>query len=528
MSKRLAHSLYVLFVLAIVAAMAAGYFAFDGRKPDVSGALPAGCRPAIWPDYSETVIPPNIAPLNFLLTGPCERHYVKIRSANGDAIETWGAGAKVVIPLEPWRQLLAANKGGQLSMDVFVQGKDRRWAAYEPITNTIAQDDIDSHLAYRLMNPRYGFWRNIDIYQRDLTGFEQSAILRNESFGNGCMNCHTFHNNSPAEMALNVRAGSNGQVAGGMVVLRDGEVTGVVNTKTDFNPIPAIYLAWHPSGKVIAFSTNKIVQLYHSVGENREAFDHRSDLALYRLDSNTVTSCAQISKSDRMETYPEWSPDGEYLYFCGAPQLPIKQYKEVRYSLMRVSYDMEQDAWGQVETVVDSKDTGLSVTHPRISPDGRWLLFCMCERGNFSIWRPDSDLYMMDLSSGDYRRLEINSDRAESWHCWSSNGRWVVFSSKRRDGLFAKPYFSYVDRAGKVHKPILLPQKDPAFYDSFIKTYNVPQFITGPIPVSERVLAEALHSEGRQVKAKLDPKLEGLIPLTPTESQSRYEPGPGG
>src|SRR5665647_1707249 len=88
--------------------------------------------------------------------------------------------------------------------------------------------------------------------------------------------------------------------------------------------------------------------------------------------------------------------------------------------------------------------------------------------------QPESDLYLMDLRTKKYQRLDaVNSNRSECWHSWSSNGRWFVFSSKRRDGLLTRPYFSYFDSQGQAHKPFLLPQKDPAdFYDSLPQMIN--------------------------------------------------------
>ena len=71
--------------------------------------------------------------------------------------------------------------------------------------------------------------------------------------------------------------------------------------------------------------------------------------------------------------------------------------KSVKYDLVRISYDIGQDKWGEPETVLSSKDTGLSIAMPRVSPDGRWLLFCMCEYGYFPTWQQSSDLYIMDL-----------------------------------------------------------------------------------------------------------------------------------
>jgi len=531
MKRRTVYRLCLVSVIAVLLAAVTGYYLVESYecRCDVAGATPAGRAAKFWPDYSGTTIPPNIAPLNFLLSEPGVRHCVRIHSTGGEPIEVCGSGPKVIIPIKPWRKLLAANKGQKLRVDIFVQGDDGGWRSFEPVINTIAREPIDDYLAYRLITPIYNKWKNVGIYQRDLENFKQNTVLDNRSFDRGCVNCHTFRKNSPKDMLLNVRPGVHRDPPGGMVVVRDGKVDAVVNTKTDFNPIPAIYLAWHPSGKVVAFSSNKITQFFHSTGENREVFDHRSDLALYNIESNTVTSSPKISRPDRMETFPTWSPDGKYLYFCTAPQLPISQYKQVRYDLARISYDLKSNTWGNVETLISARDSHLSVTLPRISPDGRWLLFCMCDHGNFSIYRPDSDLYMMDLTTLKYRRLDIiNSDRCESWHSWSSNGRWIVFSSKRRDGLFAKPYFSYIDKSGRAHKPLLLPQADPAFYDSFIKTYNLPQFITGPVSVTPRQLAEALHSADKQVKARLDPKLEGRRAPGATVAEDQYKPGPGG
>jgi len=85
----------------------------------------------------------------------------------------------------------------------------------------------------------------------------------------------------------------------------------------------------------------------------------------------------------------------------------------------------------------------------------------------------------MDLKSRKYRRLTCNSAQSDSWHCWSSNSRWIVFSSKRDNGWLARPYFSYIDANGREHKPFVLPQKDPAFYDTWLKTYNVPELVSG-------------------------------------------------
>ena len=153
-----------------------------------------------------------------------------------------------------------------------------------------------------------------------------------------------------------------------------------------------------------------------------------------------------------------------------------------------------------METVISAKDTGLSTLFPRISPDGRWLLVCMCNYSSLPMFQPSSDLYMIDLEVArrtgkyEYRWVEANSDQSESWHCWSSNSRWIAFSSKRRDGVFTRLHISYVDQNGKTYKPIVMPQKDPTFYDSCLKTYSVPELVVGPVQVTGERLARVIRS----------------------------------
>jgi hypothetical protein len=118
----------------------------------------------------------------------------------------------------------------------------------------------------------------------------------------------------------------------------------------------------------------------------------------------------------------------------------------------------------------------------------------MTEYGNFTIWHKDSDLYLMNLETNEITKPDINSNQAESYHTWSSTGRWIVFSSRRIDGFFTRIYFAYFDSNGKAHKPFLLPQKDPEFYNTFLKTYNVPELITSAVNLNPRNLSEIARS----------------------------------
>jgi Tol biopolymer transport system component len=313
-------------------------------------------------------------------------------------------------------------------------------------------------------------------------------------------------------MMMHLRAGP----ASGTLINRSGNII-KVDTKTAFNKAGS-YPSWHPSGKIIAFSVNQLSLFFHSTGECRDVLDHNSDIIIYLIESNTVTTCPDISNPDRMETFPTWSPDGRYLYFCSSPKLESYMtekdgkedllYNEIRYDLMRISYDSNSGIWGNLETVLSSKEIGLSITEPRISQDGRFLLFTTAKYGNFPIYLKSSDVCILDLKTGKYNKPDINSDNTDSFHSWSSNSRWFVFSSKRVDGFCARPYFSYIDQNGKVYKPFVLPQKDPEFYASFLKTYNVPELIKGPVTVRPQDLIETAYNPDKFLQAKLDPKVK--------------------
>jgi hypothetical protein len=502
---------YLLLLLAT--APAAGLICVlclgaSGSVVAVNEAAAVGRPAQIHPDYADTVIPPNIAPLNFLVRESGSRYLVRIRSQRGRPIEVASWSGRIAIPERAWHELLDLNRGGQLAFEVFVQssvtgsdakGESRSWRRFDAFGCTIANEDIDNYLAYRKIQPVHSAWRDMGIYQRDLRSFHESIILSNEYFGGGCVNCHTFCNNRADTMLISTRSK---QYTNAAVIIHDGTVDKVAAT---FG-----YSAWHPSGKIVVFSSAKISMFMHAAGsEVRDVIDLDSFLAYYDVSSKTLKTAPEIAKKERLETYPTWSPDGRFLYFCSAPLMWTDrnvipdQYDRVRYDLVRIAYDPDRDAWGPLETVLSAQDTGQSILLPRISPDGRWLLFCMCKYGCFPVSQQSSDLYMIDLDAAkrtgryEYRRLEVNSDQSESWHSWSSNSRWIAFSSKRGNGTFTRTYISYVDENGAAHKPLLLPQKDPTHYDSCLWTYSVPELATGPVKITKENLGRVVRGSRR-------------------------------
>jgi hypothetical protein len=507
--------------LAILAVAIGVTFGID--SPDSEGQR-LSRPPRIDPDYTDVVIPPNLAPLNFLVREPGTEYHVDIRGMGADeSIEITSDTPDIRIPPSAWRRLLAEHVGEQIEFVIRTRDADGLWQRFEPITNRVARDSIDSHLVYRLLKPLYNKYKHMGIYQRDLSGFEETPILENRHAENACVNCHTFNQNKPDPMLLETRNGS-----GSPILVARGGVVETIDTRTDFHYSPATYATWHPAGKHICFSLNNATLFFHTdpKAETREVFDATSELVVYSLDENMVTTTPAIASEEYAETWPEWSADGRHLYFSSTKVTPIEEYAGVRYDLMRIGYDVDSGAWGELETVVSAAEAGMSILQPKVSPDGRYLVCTMADHGNFPIFLASSDLYVVDLQQGGYRRLEINSDEAaDSWHSWSSNSRWLVFSSKRRDGLFARPYLTYVDEAGRFHRPLLLPQEDPTFYDSFIQTVNVPVLVNGRVEVSERALARAITSPDKVTQVLLDPEVVVSDAVAGATSSEPYSSG---
>lgn len=209
-----------------------------------------------------------------------------------------------------------------------------------------------------------------------------------------------------------------------------------------------------------------------------------------------------------LETYPGWHPNGKILYYAAArypegvgPETEKDYYKEIRYDILSRRFDPESRNFSEPDTVVYASAQGQSALHPRISPDGKLLLYCKAPFGTFHLPHSESDLFVTDLATGEERPLSnANSNESESYHSWSSNSRWIVFSSRREDGQYTHPYIAYISKDGKDSKAFILPQENPDHYANFMKSYNMPEFFVAPFKFSRSEIVKALEGETIPVK----------------------------
>ena len=432
--------------------------------------------PPIYPDYCDVTIPENIAPLNFLLRADCEAVEVRVGE---EALTLHAKGNEVVFDLDDWKALLTQYAGKQMSVTVtaLVNGQ---WTEFRTFHWNIVREKVDPYLTYRLIEPDYEIWNQIQIQQRCVENFEVNALGHYDQLENRCMNCHTFANQDPNLSMMYVRG-----PGGGAIFNQNGQLS-----KLD---IPgSVYFCFSPSGRYITYSTQKIIPAFHSKPDKRlEVFDATSNVYVADMQEHRIISSPLLSDSLKFETFPTFSPDGRYIYYCAADSVSLpSDIHRLQYRLVRIPFD---EATGTIGTEVESLSVEGSVCHPRISPDGRYLLYTVADYGTFPIWHPEADLQMMNIQTGAVDTLAIvNSEKSDTYHSWSSNSRWFVFASKRDDGLYGKPYFCYVDKDGQAHKPFCLPQEHPTFYDYNLKSFNAPELGKGKVPFDVNDVAKAM------------------------------------
>ena len=433
--------------------------------------------PPIYPDYCDVTIPENIAPLNFLLRADCEAIEVKAGELALNA-----SGNEVVFDIDNWKTLMeqSADKEIEVTITALINGT---WKQYKSFKWQVVSDKVDSYLTYRLIEPDYEIWNHVQIQQRCVENFDVNALGHYEQLENRCMNCHTYANQDPKLSMMYVRG-----PGGGAILNRDGVLS-------KLNIPGSVYFGFSPTGRYITYSTQKIIPAFHSLASKRlEVYDAASNVYVADMQEHRVISSPLLSDSMRFETFPTFSPDGKYIYYCSADTVSLPQdIKNLQYSLVRIPFD---ESTGTIGTQVDTLFSERSVCHPRISPDGRFILYTVADYGTFPIWHPEADLQMMNLQTGAVDSLSIvNSQKSDTYHSWSSNSRWFVFASKRDDGLYGKPYFCYVDKDGKAHKPFCLPQEHPQFYDNNLKSFNAPELGKGKVPFDVDDVAKAIKEQ---------------------------------
>ena len=447
-----------------------------------------------YPDYKEVTIPANIAPLNF--------HYTV--EGVSKAVTTFSIGEKSVCikgwkvewPLRKWKSFIAGAEGQTISVksEIKVDGQPRTesWNVY------VSEDPVDAYLTYRLIEPSFQMFHELSMEERCIENWDKTTICDYTITKNSCMNCH-IHAQQRGDLSMFYIRGKQG----GAILNRDGGLR-KLTLNAEGMLSGTVYGEIHPSGKYGVFSTNVILPSLHTAADSRmEVYDSASDLTVADFDNNRMINVPYLAKDDKLETFPCFSADGESVFYCVADTVALPaDIMNLKYSLMRADFDANSGIISeQADTVWNAAEHNASVCHPKASPDGKWLMFSVADYGTFPIDHRESKLYMIDLGTGEINSLDgLKSDESgsDTYHSWSSNSRWIVFSSKRGDGQYAKPYLCHIDENGNITKPFVLPQKSSRYYEITLKSLNLPDLGTSSIGIT-------LKDSKKMFKAESEP-----------------------
>jgi tetratricopeptide (TPR) repeat protein len=228
-----------------------------------------------------------------------------------------------------------------------------------------------------------------------------------------------------------------------------------------------------------------------------------------------------------------WSPDGKYLVFTRAeakdpyePGVKLAQSANdlnetaIRYDLCRIPFN--EGRGGRPEPIAGASNNGMSNSFPKVSPDGRWIVFVQARNG--LLMRPDGQLYIVPAQGGQARRMRCNTRLMNSWHSFSPNGRWLVFSSKSRSP-YTQMFLTHLDEEGQDSPPILIENATAAN-----RAVNIPEFVNAPpdgllkieAPATEFYrlydVAAQLAEKGRHAAAI--PEWHKALALNPNDSRA--------
>ena len=346
---------------------------------------------------------------------------------------------------------------------------------------------VDDVIVYRMVVPPFNKRKTPDTFARSISSFEERPfLLARDQY---CYNCHTFSSKTGTTGKLSVqsrymRPGSKLPVYLGIY---DIDQQRGWKAKLPFDIQMSTFMSWSTDGRWLAFSANQqLVTFEPIVFETQFAGEPTSDLAIYDAVDNVSYLLPGGDDPERLEILPSWSLDGQRLVFCSGP--PGLHPAQTRYDLCEIPFNGGRG--GEARPIPGASGNGRSNFYPHFSPDGKWLSFVQADAG--ILIKASSDIYLMPADlRGIPRRLEANVEGvADSWHSWSSNSRWLVFATKREDGIFARLYMTEIDDQGYSSPAVRLPLKEEPF-----ASFNIPEFVAQWPQVDESELFEVVRVE---------------------------------
>ncbi len=513
------------------------------REAVLALALAAGTASGITIEYPpvNAVFPPDISAPSFVYRdthGSSGMWHIRIEFADGSpSIETRTDGARPRPEIDP-RAAATTNQAPSAIPGEFHWRPDEAvWAVVKkhraaPITVSIAGPRGRASVTFQISKDPVGapiFYRDVPLMPEEtekgvIKPLAASALpliawrLRDVSESRSrllleglptCANCHSFSGDGKSlAMDLDGPGNDKGLYAiaslGRVASIRAQDVIEWSSFRRDAPPEARVGFMSQlsPDARYVVTTVNRAdyVANFKDYRFLQVFYPTRGALAWYRRESGEMRLLPGADDPRFVHTGAVWSPDGKYLVFARAaaqdPYPPGRKTAEyandpneiqVRYDLYRIPFNGGRG--GRAEPVAGASANGMSNNFPKISPDGRWIIFVQCRNGQ--LMRPDSQLYIVPFEGGRARRMQCNTPLMNSWHSFAPNGRWLVFSSKSRSP-YTQMFLTHIDEEGRDTPAILIEDATAAN-----RAVNIPEFVNPAAAQLARIDVPALDSYRR-------------------------------
>ncbi len=326
-----------------------------------------------------------------------------------------------------------------------------------------------------------------------------------------CGNCHSFSANGGV-LGLDVDYGNDKGAytvmpVGKEMVMNDSNIITWADYRRDDDELTFGLLSQvSPDGRYV-ISTVKDRSVFVATPEiefSQLFFPVKGILVVYDRETKSFRALPGADDPEYVQSNPSWSPDGKYIVFARSKAYKVSstvdknsvlldetdvpefvtEKKPFRYDLYRIPFN--DGNGGVAQPLEGAANNGMSNYFAKYSPDGKWIVFC--KANSYMLLQPDSELYIIPAEGGEARRLTYNTSRMNSWHSWSSNSRWLVFSSKVN-----RPYtqllLTHIDDNGNDSPPVLLER-----FTAEDRAANIPEFVDLPPDAIVRIREEFLDT----------------------------------
>ena len=325
-----------------------------------------------------------------------------------------------------------------------------------------------------------------------------------------CGNCHSFSQDGrvlgmDVDYANNKGSYAITRVAKRMTLASSDIMSWGDYRKEDRQPTFGLLSQVSPNGQMVV-STVKDKSVFvekPDLAFSQLFFPIQGILVVYRRSSGTFEPLPGADDPEYVQSNPCWSPDGKYIVFARSKAYhlrnPAAQNKLLlnsedcaeflkdglpfRFDLYRVPFN--EGRGGKAEPLEGASRNGRSNFFARFSPDGKWIIFCQAK--SYMLLQPDSELFIIPSAGGEPRRLRGNTSRMNSWHSWSPNSRWLVFSSKA-NSPFTQLFLTHIDEQGESSPSIVLTHMTAPD-----RAANIPEFVNAPPDAIEKIQEQFLN-----------------------------------